>query len=53
MGSVLGAERSPGEGNDHPPQYSWLENHAEEPAGLQVMGSQSRTRLTAAQAAVT
>lgn len=29
MGSVLGAERSPGEGNDHPLQYSWLENHAD------------------------
>ena len=26
MGSVLGSGRSPGEGNDNPLQYSYLEN---------------------------
>ena len=25
-GSILGLGRSPGEGNDNPLQYSWLEN---------------------------
>ena len=26
LGSILGLERSPGEGNGNPPQYSCLEN---------------------------
>ena len=26
LGSILGSERSPGEGNGHPLQYSYLEN---------------------------
>ena len=46
-GSIPGLERSPGEGNGNPLQYSCLENpmdrgawRAEEPGGLQSMGSQ-------------
>ena len=40
--SISGSERSPGEGNDNPLQYSYLENPmgTEEPGGLQSMGSQ-------------
>ena len=35
MGSIPGSERSPGEGNGNPLQYSYLENYmAEEPDGL-------------------
>ena len=35
-GSIPGLERSPGEGNDNPLQYSCLENpREEEPGGLQ------------------
>ena len=37
-GSIPGLERSPGEGNDNPLQYSCLENPREgEPGGLQSM----------------
>ena len=36
-------ERSPGEGNGNPLQYSCLENHGVEPGGLQSMGSQNQT----------
>ena len=32
--------RSPGEGNEYPLQYSFLENSIEEPVGLQYMESQ-------------
>ena len=40
-GSIPGLERSPGEGNGNPLQYSCLENsRAEEPGGLQSMNSQ-------------
>ena len=40
-GSIPGLERSPGEGNDNPLQYSCLENPMDgEPGGLQSMGSQ-------------
>ena len=39
--SIPGLERSPGEGNGNPLQYSCLENsRAEEPGGLQSMNSQ-------------
>ena len=39
--SILGSARPPGEGNDNPLWYSCLENPwAEEPGGLQSMGSQ-------------
>ena len=46
-GSIPGLERSPGEGNGNPFQYSCLENpmDREEPGGLQSMGSQ-RVRKT-------
>ena len=38
-GSTPGLERSPGEGNGNPLQYSCLENPwTEEPGGLQSMG---------------
>ena len=41
VGSILGWERSPGEGNGNPLQYSCLENSGtEKPGGLQSMGSQ-------------
>ena len=41
LGSIPGSGRSPGEGNGNPLQYSCLENlRAEEPGGLQSMGSQ-------------
>ena len=41
MGSIPGSGRSPGESNGYPLQYSCLENPmAEEPGGLQSMGSQ-------------
>ena len=40
-GTILGLERSPGEGNGYPLQHSCLENPwVEEPGGLQSMGSQ-------------
>ena len=40
-GSIAGLERSPGEGNDNPLQYSCLENSLDREAGrLQSMGSQ-------------
>ena len=40
-GSIPGSGRSPGEGNGNPLQYSCLEiPWAEEPGGLQSMGSQ-------------
>ena len=44
-GSIPGSERSPGEGNDNPLHYSFLEiPWAEEPGRLQSMRSQkSRT----------
>ena len=39
--SIPGLGRSPGGGNDSPPQYSCLENlWTEEPCRLQTMGSQ-------------
>ena len=39
-GSIPGLERSPGEGNGYPLQYSCLENPwTEEPGGLQSIGS--------------
>ena len=41
MSLISGLERSPGEGNGHPLQYSCLGNPtAEEPGGLQSMGLQ-------------
>ena len=41
MGSIPQSERSPGEGNGNPLQYSHLENPMDEGAGrLQSMGSQ-------------
>ena len=41
LGSIPGSERSPGEGNGNPLQYSCLENPmTEELGGLQSMGSQ-------------
>ena len=42
LGSIPGLERSPGEGNGNPLQYSCLENPMDrgEPGGLQSMGSQ-------------
>ena len=41
VGSISGLGRSPGEGNGNPLQYSCLQNSmAEEPGGLQSMGSQ-------------
>ena len=47
-GSIPGSGRSPGEGNSNPLQYSCLGNLvAEEPGGLQSMGSQkTQTRLS-------
>ena len=43
LGSIPGSERSPGEGNGNPLQYSWLEN----PMDRGVHGvSKSRTRLS-------
>ena len=40
-GSIPGLERSPGEGNDNPLQYSCLENpREEEPSGLKSIGLQ-------------
>ena len=40
-GSIPGLGRSPEEGNGNPLQYSCLKNsRAEEPGGLQFMGSQ-------------
>ena len=47
MGSVLGLEKSPGEGNSYPCQYYYLGNPwTEEPRGLQAMGSQRVTQLS-------
>ena len=44
IGSIPG--RSPGEGNDNPPQYSCLGNSSTvEPGGLQSIGLQSQTGL--------
>ena len=41
MGVILGLGRSPGEGNDNPLQYSYLENSMERGAWqAQSMGSQ-------------
>ena len=41
MGLIPGSERSPGEGNDYPLQYScWRIPWTEEPGGLWFMGSQ-------------
>ena len=41
MGSIPGSERSPGEGNGYPLQYSsWRIPWTEEPGRLQTMGSQ-------------
>ena len=45
-GSTPGLGRSPGGGHGNPLQYSCLENSMDrEPAGLQSMGLQSRTRF--------
>ena len=47
LGSIPESERSPGEGNGNPLQYSCLENPIEEPGGLQSMGLQkSQTQLS-------
>ena len=45
--SILGSERSPGEGYGNPLQYCCLENPmgTEEPGGLQSLGS-DRTEVT-------
>ena len=41
LGSISESRRSPGEGNDNPLQYSYLENPmTKEPGGLQSMESQ-------------
>ena len=46
-GSIPGSGRYPGEGHGNPFQYSYLENPMDRgPAGLQSMGSQSRTQRT-------
>ena len=46
LGSIPGSERSPGEGNGNPLQYSYLENYmAEEPDGLHGV-AESQTRLS-------
>ena len=46
LGSILGSERSPGEGNGYPPQYSCLENPMESPWQAAVHRvAQSWTRL--------
>ena len=46
LSSIPGSERSSGEGNGNPLQYSCLENTMDrEPGWLQSMGSQSWTRL--------
>ena len=46
-GSIPGSGRSPGEGNGNPLEYSCgIIPWAEEPGGLQSMGSQSQTRLS-------
>ena len=43
---IPGSERSPGEGNGNPLQYSYLENYmAEEPDGLHGV-AESQTRLS-------
>ena len=39
VGSIPGSGSFPGVGNGNPLQYSCLENSAEEPGGLQSMGS--------------
>ena len=39
-GLIPGSGRPPGEGNSNPLQYSWKIPWAEEPGGLQSMGSQ-------------
>ena len=45
-GSIPGSQRSPGEGNGNPLQYSCLKvPWTEEPDRLQSMGSQSQTQL--------
>ena len=47
-GSIPGSGGSPGEGNGHPPQYSWLENSMERGAWwTKIHGvSKSQTRLS-------
>ena len=48
MGSIPGSKRSPGEGNDNPPQYAaWDAPWTEEPGKIQFIESQkSRTPLS-------
>ena len=43
LGSILGSERTPGEGNGNPLQYSCL---VEELVGYSPWGRKSRTRLS-------
>ena len=46
-GSIPGLGRSPGEGNDNPLQYSYLENSMERGAWrATAMGAKSQTRLS-------
>ena len=46
VGLIPSRGRSPGEGNDNPPQYSCLGNSSTvEPGGLQSIGLQSQTGL--------
>ena len=47
-GSILGSRSCPGEGNDNPLQYSWLENRMDEGAWRATVHgvAKSRTRLS-------
>ena len=48
LGSIPGLGRSPGEGNDYPLQYSWLENSMDRRAWQATVHgvAKSRTRLS-------
>ena len=47
IGVIPGSGRSPGVGNGNPLQYSCLQDpmEEEEPGGVQLMGSQSQSRI--------
>ena len=42
LGSILGSERSPGEGNGNPLQYSCLENHMDRGAWQDIVHGVAR-----------
>ena len=48
IGVISGSGRSPGVGNGNPLQYSCLQDpmDEEEPGGVQLMGSQSQSRIS-------